>query len=551
MFEWLNDNSKKFLMNGYLLEGQTPEGRVREIADTFSEYVKDKELGEAFYKYMASGYYSLASPIWANYGLKRGMPVSCFGSYIDDSMDNIMYSVAENGMLMKGGGGTSGYFGGLRPRGAPITDAGESSGSVHFMKMFDSLADVVSQGSVRRGFFTAYQDIEHPDANEFLDICTEGNAIQGLTTGIVVGQQWLSEMEAGDKDKKILWAKVLKMRSELGFPYIVFRDNANSGAPTVYKETGQQIQSSNMCSEIMLPQNKDETFVCVLSSMNLLHYDEWKDTRAVEVLVEFLDTVVTEMVEKAKKEDNIFYSRILKFAEKHRAIGVGVLGWHSYLQSKMIPFESQKAARLNLEIFKAIELRAYAQSKRMFFKYGTSEMLQPYEIRNATTMAVAPTKSSSFILGQVSQSIEPEFSNCYIKDLAKLKVTIKNPYLEALLKSKGKDTSVVWDLIKKHDGSVQMLDFLTDEEKAVFKTFAEIDPFVVVSQAGVRQKYIDQGQSLNLMIDPDMAVKDLNRLHLTASQMGIKSLYYQYSINASQAVTRKRLQTEGCEACGA
>lgn len=551
MFKWLNDNSRKFLMNGYLLEGQTPEGRVREIADAFASYTNNSELGEKFYEYMAAGYYSLASPIWANYGLKRGLPVSCFGSYVDDSMDNIMYSVAENGMLMKGGGGTSGYFGALRPRGAPITNSGESSGSVHFMRMFDALADIVSQGSVRRGFFTAYQDIEHPDANEFLDICTEGNAIQGLTTGIVVGKQWLSEMEAGDKDKRLLWAKVLKMRSELGFPYIVFRDNADDGAPDVYKDGNYPIRASNMCSEIMLPQNKDETFVCVLSSMNILYYDDWRHTDAVEVLTEFLDTVVTELLEKTEEQDNVFFSRVINFASKHRALGIGALGWHSYLQSNMIPFESREAAQLNTLIFKTIRDRAYAQSERMFLKYGASEMMTPYERRNSTLIAVAPTKSSSFILGQVSQSIEPEFSNCYIKDLAKLKVTIKNPYLEKLLEQKGKNTEDVWDLIKKHDGSVQMLDFLSDTEKSVFKTFAEIDPMAVIYQAGVRQGYIDQGQSLNLMIDPNMPVKEINKLYMTSSQLGIKSLYYQYSINASQAMTRQRLQSEGCEACGA
>ena len=267
-FYWLNDDSKTFLSRGYLEEKEKPQDRIRFIADKAEWYLKDMaktKTGKAnydgfadkFYDYMSRGFYSLASPIWANYGKERGLPVSCFGSYIDDSMQAILFGHAENGMLMKNGGGTSGYFGAIRHRGAGIRDSGESSGSVHFMQMYDTLASVVSQGSVRRGFFAAYQDIEHPDADEFLDIGTEGNPIQGLTTGINVSNKFIDEMKAGDPDKRRLWAKVLQRRSEIGFPYILFSDNVNDGRPQVYKDKDMRVHASNMCAEIALPSSHE------------------------------------------------------------------------------------------------------------------------------------------------------------------------------------------------------------------------------------------------------------------------------------------------------
>jgi ribonucleoside-diphosphate reductase alpha chain len=548
-FYWLNDDSRTFLSRGYLSAGETPEQRIRDIAETAERYLGIAGFADKFYDYMARGYYSLASPVWANYGKKRGLPVSCFGSYIDDSMESILYGVAENGMLMKNGGGTSGYFGAVRHRGAPITDSGESSGSVHFMGLYDALASTVSQGSVRRGFFAAYQDIEHPDAEEFLDIGTEGNPIQGLTTGIVVSDAFIHAVKGGDADKRRIWAKVLQRRSEVGYPYILFSDNVNNNKPRVYLDKNMKIHASNMCAEIALPSSILETFTCVLSSLNLLHWDEIKDTDAIEVLTMFLDTVCEEFIRKTEGQE--YLKRAREFAMNHRALGAGVLGWHSYLQSKMIAFESKEAAKLNLEIAKALRERSHAASRELATLLGEPHLLKGYGMRNTTTMAIAPTKSSSFILGQVSQSIEPEFSNCYVKDLAKMKVTIKNPYLIKLLESKGRNTDDVWETIKVADGSVQHLDFLTQEEKDVFKTFAEINPYTIIDHAAVRQQYIDQGQSLNLMLDPDMTVKEINALYLYAWEMGIKSLYYSYSMSAAQALTRKRVMSMGCASCEA
>ena len=548
-FEWLNDESRRFLSRGYLLEGETAEGRIRQIAEKAEEYLGVEGFADKFYTYMGRGYFSLSSPVWANYGLDRGLPVSCFGSYIEDTMGSILYTHAENGMLMKGGGGTSGYFGALRHRGAKITNSGESNGAVHFMQLYDTLANVVSQGNVRRGYFSAYLPIEHPDAEEFLDIGTEGNPIQGLTTGITVSKEFINRVFDGDKAARKLWAKVLKRRSEVGFPYIFFSDNVNNNRPKVYKDKDMKIYASNMCSEIALPSNADETFTCVLSSVNLLHWDELKETDAIETLTMFLDTVVTEFVKKT--EGKTYYERSHNFAKRHRALGLGVLGWHSYLQSKLISFESQDAARTNVEIAKVMAEKTHAASVRLAQMFGEPEVLKGYGRRNTTTMAIAPTKSSSTILGQVSQSIEPEFSNYYVKDLSKTKMTVKNPYLKKHLQSIGKDTAEVWESIRLADGSIQHLDFLDDKIKNVFKTFAEISPYTIIDQASVRQEYIDQAQSLNLMIPPDMPVKEINALYMYAHGMGIKSLYYQYSMSQAQVLSRKKAAIESCAVCEA
>lgn len=302
------------------------------------------------------------------------------------------------------------------------------------------------------------------------------------------------------------------------------------------------------CSEIFLPSTPEETFTCVLSSLNLLHWDEIVKTDAIEVLIYFLDTVCEEFIRKTEGKE--YFERAHRFALRHRAVGAGVLGWHSYLQSKMIAFESEEAKKLNISISKTIQERALEASKQLAKLFGEPDLLKDYGLRNTTVTATAPTKSSSFILGQVSQSIEPEFSNFYVKDLAKMKVTIKNPYLLSLLEEKNKNTEEVWESIKVADGSVQHLDFLTQEEKDVFKTFSEIDPRIIIEQGADRQKYIDQGQSLNLMLDPDMSVKDINALYFYAWELGVKSLYYSYSMSKAQSLTRKMvINNAECTSC--
>ncbi|MCS3629179.1 ribonucleoside-diphosphate reductase alpha chain [Salinibacter ruber] len=918
-FGWLNDEARTFLRRGYLLEGTGPEDRVREIAEHAEGLLEMDGFADRFYEYMARGYYSLASPVWANFGLDRGLPISCFGSYIDDSMEAILDTHAEVGMMTKVGGGTSGYFGDVRPRGASITNNGTSNGTYPFAQLFDKIINVVSQGETRRGHFAGYIDVEHPDVEEWLNIQTEGDAIQTMMYGVVVGDDWMEAMIDGDSDKRALWAKVVESRMNLGIPYILFRGNVQDGRPQVYKDKGYDVHASNLCltgdqrvvtdrgykraedlweeggeltlfdgedaigssrmklrktsaevykitlgngveqkvsarhgmpvyqgkseykrteaqnvevgdriviqkqkglfgdrhcpdeafilgmwqsddtqagdekfvdiwekdfdlveeiqekmdriynrhgfneyeltnqhggtftrdretpqlrevdaghsndrkkrlqtraltklgfekgtvpewiyeadeetvwayvrgllvadgtahvsyskgnplqiayadvdrdflqelqllfnnlglssqirslrdgneallpdgnggeklyetqncyrlivgnkaaaleierntgfltrkgieleersyrdntkkayevvdiehvgqetvycptthteesvfvsqgaltfncSEIALPSGPDESFVCCLSSMNALHYDDWKDTDAVETLTQFLDAVMQEFIDGAKGMAHM--DRAVRFAERHRAIGIGILGWHSYLQSNRIPFESAEASLTGAEIAKTIKERSYAASAELADRFGEPPVLEGYGRRNATTMAVAPTKSSSFILGQVSPSIEPIKSNYFVQDRAKMKVTYKNPHLKALLQEKGRDTDAVWDEIALRDGSVQHLDFLSDEEKDVFKTFSEISQMAIIDQAAGRQKHIDQSQSLNLAIDPGSTpVKDINRLYVEAWKKGVKSLYYQHGVNAAQSFSRDLLACKACEA---
>lgn len=556
-FEWLTDHSRQFLAAGYLTDGVSAEERIREIADRAEQILQIPGYSDKFYNYMSEGYFSLASPVWSNFGKERGLPISCFGSHLDDDMGNILYSQSEVGMMSKLGGGTSGYFGKIRHRGAEVKNNGYASGAVHIMQLFESMVDVVSQGSVRRGRFSPYLPIEHPDINEFLEIGTEGNPIQELTHGVTVTSQWMQEMVDGDVDKRSTWAKVLQRRGEMGYPYIFFTDNANNNAADVYQDKKLPIYASNLCTEIMLPSNDDWSFVCVLSSVNVLHYDKWKDTDAVETMVYFLDAVITEFVEKLEvyrdspnrddRQTFLFMERAYNFAKENRALGLGVLGWHSLLQSKMLPFNSQEAFNLNSEIFKLIKEKSYKASEELAEKFGEPEVLKGYGRRNATLNAIAPTTSSAFILGQVSQGIEPIWSNIYVKDIAKIKTTIKNSYLEDLLESKGQNTTEVWRSIRDNDGSVQHLDFLSELEKDVFKTYSEIDQMDIIYQAANRQNHIDQGQSVNIIVHPDMPVKDINKIHVTAWQLGLKSLYYQHSMNAAQKFKQKK-DCASCEA---
>lgn len=555
-FYWLTEESELFLSRGYLQEGQSAQERIYDIAIRAEEILEEKGFAKKFYDYMSRGYYSLSTPVWTNFGTNRGFPISCFGSTPTDNMASILHTASEVGMMSKYGGGTSGYFGHLRPRGAEITNNGQSSGAVHFVKLFEQMTDTVSQGSSRRGRFAAYLPIDHPDIKEFLEIGVEGNDIQDVNHAVTVTDDWMKEMIAGDIAKRQIWAKVLQRRVEMGYPYIFFTDTVNENKPEWYKD--YPITHSNLCSEIALPENEEWAFVCNLSSMNVLHYEEWKETDAVETMIYFLDAVMSEFIEKleamrdsdAPEDTDAFYfmERAYNFAKENRALGLGVLGWHSLLQSQMIAFESVEASLLNEEIHKTISERAKDASKELANKFGEPKVLKGTGYRNATTMAIAPTTSSAFIIGQVSQSIEPLFSNYYVKDMSKIKTTIKNQYLVELLEEKGQNTAEIWADIKNHDGSVQHLDFLTEHEKNVFKTFAELNQYEIINQASIRQRFIDQAQSLNIMINPAMMMtKEINQLHLYAWENGIKSLYYQHSTSAAQEFYRSSV----CLACEA
>jgi ribonucleoside-diphosphate reductase alpha chain len=543
---WLNKDSITFLERGYLSKGQSAEERIHEISKTAEKILKKKGFAEKFESYMHKGWYSLSSPVWANFGNGRGLSISCNGSYISDTMNSILEKTAEVGMLTKYGAGTSGYFGDLRARGTPISVGGTSSGPIHFMEMFDSVTRVVSQSNVRRGSFAAYLPIEHPDIMEFLGIREEGHPIQDLSIGVCVSDKFMKKMIEGDKDARSVWAKVIKKRFESGYPYIFFTDNVNKEAPQVYKDKKMKIHASNLCSEICLSSSAEETFVCNLSSMNLLHYEDWKSTDAVETMTYFLDAVMEDYIHTT--ENIPFLKTAHNFAKNQRALGIGVLGWHSFLQSKMIAFESMEAKLLNTQIHRLIKEKSHAASKEMAKEYGEPPLLKGYGMRNVTTMAIAPTTSSSFILGQVSPSIEPLNSNYYTKDLAKGKFTYKNPYLEKVLEKHGKNTAETWKSILMKGGSVSHLEFLSAHEKEVFQTFGEISQKEIIIQAAARQKYIDQGQSLNLMIHPKTSAKEVNELMIFAWEQGIKCLYYQRGTNPAQELGRSILSCKSCEA---
>lgn len=917
-YYWLNEDSRTFASRGYLLESESAEQRFRGIAEVAEKILGITGFADKFEKYIKRGYYSLSSPVISNFGRDRGLPISCFGSMVSDNMESILEKVAEVGMMTKGGGGTSGYFGDIRGRGTPISSGGTSTGSVHFMELFDKLMNVVSQGNVRRGSFAAYLPVEHPDINEFLKIRDEGSNIQDLSIGVTISDEWMRSMLGGDSEKRKVWAAIIKKRFESGYPYLMFADNANNQAPQVYKDKGLKIHNSNLCvtgdqrvvtnlgllkaedlykngselqvfdnqnivssskmhlieknadvykvtlangmshtitkehkicafdsstsskgkykvktqdktinqlkigdkiaiqtnkglfgsrhmpkeafllgiyqadgtqhedrimfdvwendfdlleeiqsnhdyicekyetqttnntkhknatfidcvvctgtvkkkrlssnalkkalnfekgyipnwiwesdektiwqyirglyyadgtvnvngsegnptylsitninkdflcelqlllsnlglqsslhiqrlagidslpngrggyslyktkdawrliignkndalefekhtgflsrkgiylenrvyrdntkkfskiksieyagkedvycltvnsdnhhwicngvithncNEIYLSNSPDESFVCCLGSMNLDQYDEWKDTDAVKTYIYFLDAVISEFITKT---DGVkFMEAPRKFAINQRALGLGVLGWHSLLQQRMIPFESMQAKYLNVEIFKLIREQADQATEELAKLLGEPPLLQGYGRRNSTTLSVAPTTSSSFLLGQVSPSIEPLESCYFVKDLAKGRFTYKNPYLMDLLEKKGKNDDETWLSILKAGGSVLHLDFLTEDEKDVFKTFRETNQKEIVIQNIQRQKYVDQGISLNLMIPHDTKAKDVSDLLIFGWENGLKGFYYQRSTNPSKELARSIMKCKSCEA---
>lgn len=545
-FYWLNDDSRTFLSRGYIDEDYAAEDRVRDIATAAARILEDFDFADKFYGYMARGFYSLSSPVWSNFGTKKGLPISCNGVYVEDRMESILSKTAEVGMQTKMGAGTSAYLGSLRSRGSAINTGGTADGPVHFANLLETTVDIIAQGNVRRGSCAVYLDIESPDIYEFLEVREEGSSIQNLSLGVTIGDEWMQSMIEGDQDKRQLWARVLRKRRESGYPYLFFKDTVNNNKPKVLKDKDKTIWASNLCSEIALPSAEDESFVCNLASMNLLTYDEWKETDAVETMIYFLDAVMSEYIEKTRGIQ--FMESSHNFAVRWRALGLGQLGWHSYLQSKMIPFESFDAMMKNTEISKFIKERSIEASQALAEKYGEPEGMTGYGLRNLTVSAIAPTTSSSFILGQVSPSIEPLASNYFTKDLAKGKFTYRNPYLEKVLEAHGKNDEDTWISILKKGGSVQHLDFLTEDEMNVFKTFSEISPLIIVQQAAARQKHIDQAQSLNILIHPDVPAKDVNALIIEGWKLGVKTFYYQRSANPAQELVRDIMNCAACEA---
>ena len=543
---WLNEESQQVLNRGYLLKGETVQDAVERIVTKASSY-HNGQFKEEFRELIERGYMSLSSPIWSNCGTQRGLPISCFNVHVPDSIEGITTKTGEVIMQTKIGGGTSGYFGELRGRGASITDNGKSSGAVSFMELFNTSMNVVAQGSVRRGAFAAYLDIDHPDIKEFLKIKSIGHTIQNLFYGVCIPDYWMQEMESGDMEKREVWAKVLESRQEKGLPYLFFSDNVNRNKPEIYNKTKSAINSCNLCSEIALPSNENESFVCCLASMNLELYDEWKDTKAVKYAIYFLDAIMSEFIEKTKGKFGLKQAH--NFAKRHRALGLGVLGYHSYLQKNNIAFSD--GMRFNNEAFVLIERESKKASKELGEMLGYAPIFDEVDgiekFRNTTTMAIAPTTSSSAILGQVSAGIEPYSSNYYKAGLSKGNFMRKNKYLQVILQEKGLDNEDTWRKIMLNGGSVQGLSELSDAEKAVFMTFKEINQRDILNQAVSRQRYIDQSQSLNINIPSDIPIKEVNKLILDFWKSGGKTLYYQRSQSVSKELITNLVSCSSCE----
>ncbi|HLR38464.1 MAG TPA: ribonucleoside-diphosphate reductase subunit alpha [Chitinophagaceae bacterium] len=542
---WRNEESEQLLNRGYLLKGETVEKAIERICTAAAKRLYKPELAPSFQEMIERGWMSLSSPVWANMGTERGLPISCFNVHVPDKIEGITHKLGEVIMQTKLGGGTSGYFGGLRGRGSAVTDNGKSSGAVSFMKLFDTAMDTISQGGVRRGAFAAYLDIDHPDIMEFLQIKDIGNPIQNLFFGVCVPDYWMQDMIDGDREKREIWAKLLECRQQKGLPYIFFTDNVNRNKPQVYKDLNYTINASNLCSEIMLPSTEDESFICCLSSMNLELYDEWKDSDAVKLAIFFLDAVLQEFI--VKTEGNYYLKNAHRFAKNHRALGLGTLGWHSYLQKNMIPFEGMEAKNLTNIIFSDIQRQAEKATKDLARIYGEPKLLEGYGKRNTTLTSIAPTTSSSAILGQSSPGIEPFSSNYYKAGLSKGNFIRQNKYLKKLFEEKGMDNEDIWRDIMLHHGSVQHLEGLTQEEKDVFKTFKEISQLEIIQQAGIRQKYIDQSQSLNINIPSELPIKEVNKLIIEAWKLGVKTLYYQRSQSVSKEGITNLVQCKSCE----
>lgn len=541
---WLNEHSKNFLQNGYI-EGDEIT-HFEKIAHKAEKILNSKGYAERLINNLKKGWHLLPTPGITNFLHKKESSISCFGSYCDDSVEGLLFTDAEVGMLSKIGGGTSSDLSDIRAKGAPISGGGFADGVMRMVKRGQDTTSWITQRS-RRGKWAVYYDVESPEIHDFLTIKDRTSDIHEVPFAVKVGDNFINKLKEGDKDSREIWAKIIKKKFETGFPYIMFKDNVNNNLPDIYKLKGKKVNNSNLCTEILLSNSHQETFVCCIGAMNAVHFDEWKDTDAVEVLLMLLDAFLIDFI--TKNEGNPLMQRAVNFAKDQMAVGIGLSGWHSYLQMNMIAIESMEAKFKNVEIFSTLKKLSEKASENMAKKYGRAPIFEGTDIkrRHATLNAVAPNTSSSEIVFQWSQSIEPLYSNFYISAKAKVKRTVKNYWLEKLLKEKGKDNKEVWEVIKAANGSVQGLDFLSQHEKNVFKTFQEISPMELLIQNSVRTKYIDQGISFNTMIPYGTPAKDVSDYYLKAHELGVKTMYYQLNQNSAQQFTRKSIME--CESC--
>ena len=528
--EWMTEISLATVSKGYMLPGETPKKAYKRVADTVAMRLGRPELSAKFQKYMWKGWLNLASPVLSNTGTDRGLPISCFGIDTPDSIRGIGLTNAELMKLSSVGGGVGIGLSRIRGRGNTISGNGKSEGVVPWSKIYDSTIIATNQGAVRRGAASVNLDIDHVDIKEFLQIRRPkgdpNRQCLNLHQAVVVGDDFMHRLERRDPEAMELWVEILKSRVETGEPYLMFKDNVNNANPLAYTKNNLNVSMTNICSEITLHTDEDHSFICCLSSLNLAKYDEWKNTDLVETAVYFLDGVMEEFLYKTEGKDSMI--RTYRSAKKGRALGLGVLGWHTFLQQKGLPFNSMASTAWTNTIFSQIKNEAEAASRKLAEEYGEPEWCRGTGMRNTHLLAIAPTVSNSTISGGVSAGIEPLPANIYTFNSNKGTFIRKNPVLETYLEDRGHNTEEVWKQILQDRGSIANLpeDVMPIEDKEIFLTFSEINQLGLVEQAGIRQKYIDQAMSLNLAFDPTDSPKFINLVHQTAWKLGIKTLYY-------------------------
>jgi ribonucleoside-diphosphate reductase alpha chain len=528
--EYMDEVSLATISKGYLLPGETVRTAYKRVSNAAAFRLKKPELAPKFFKIMWNGWLGLASPVLSNMGTDRGLPISCFGIDTPDSIRGIGLTNAELMKLTASGGGVGISLSRIRPRGTEISGNGKSEGVVPWAKIYDSSIIATNQGNVRRGAASVNLDINHADVDEFLEIRRPkgdpNRQCLNLHQCVVIDDHFMRRLETRDSETLNTWAKVLKSRMETGEPYIMYKDNVNKQNPMAYMLNNLDVTMTNICSEITLFTDEEHSFICCLSSLNLAKYEEWKDTDTVEMATWFLDGVMQEFIEKSNGIDSL--TRTNAHARKGRALGLGVMGWHTFLQQKGLPFNSIASTAHTHNIFSDIRNKAEKASRDMAVEYGEPLWCRGTGMRNTHLLAIAPTVSNSVITGGISAGIEPLPANIYTFNGAKGTFIRKNKVLEALLESKGYNKDEYWDQMLRDNGSVVGLsdNILSPDEKELFLTFPEINQLELVRQAAIRQRYIDQTQSLNLSFDVNDSPKWINQVHIEAWKLGVKTLYY-------------------------
>ena len=558
--EWAEaDVYKKTIQGGYLYNGETPKEAYMRVATTVAKRLKRPEMADTFFDYIWKGWLCLASPVLSNTGTDRGLPISCFGIDVADSIIDIGTKNLEMMLLAKHGGGVGIGINQIRPAGAEITMNGTSDGVVPFCKIYDSTILATNQGAVRRGAASVNLNIEHKDWEDWLEIREPKGDINRQSLNMhqctIIGDKFMRKLMAGDKVARRKWGKLLQKRKATGEPYIMFKGNVNKNNPAAYKDNALKVFMTNICSEIVLHTDENHSFVCCLSSLNLAKYHEWKNSNLIYDSIWFLDGVLEEFIQKAKYRKG--FENSVRSAEKGRALGLGVLGWHTYLQQKGLPFEGLLAQYETRRIFSQIKIESERASMALAEEFGEPLWCVGTGFRNTHLRAIAPTVSNSKLSGNISPGVEPWAANVFTEQSAKGTFIRKNPTLVQELKKNNLNTDKIWNQILKDGGSVQgikQLDKITIGEhkiplKEVYKTFKEINQLELVNQAGIRQQYIDQSVSLNLAFPSQAEPKWINKIHLEAWKKGIKTLYYMRTESVLRGDIAKQAMSEDCLSC--